>query len=656
MLSYRHSLEHFQAMNSKKKAYIESAISRLNHYANEGRFDSDLASHIVQTYPLYADTILLIYSGLLHAQGFKYKSHDCLKTLCKYYDTRRLNNTAHYKARAFLTYALSFKMDLADNPSQEDLRLVTHNIGKAIALDNNYREAKLSLCMFLEDCERFNEAKENYQKLLKQHPDYPDAYHVYALFLRNMGEKELSMQIRKRFVDKFPNNINALWFYALDVFNILKDSNEAIKLLQKTLSLLGASSDPETITRKAKIYLALGIAHREMGEFELAGKAFRTAAQLDPSNAAVMSAQTHLKQDKSEKSHKHTGKMWEKIGKAFDVAKQLDPERFARNHLSGSFQTSSSVLLIESHSTALPVDYSELTAKLKFEKAFEELVNELASFDERVHECEEFTSLNSSLEFAENLAMGAQFAAANKELNQASQQYLIRLRWIDSSITGSLREFDPEKGLLTVHSPIAVPVTPTEKIITRAAPSIAPPIELKQGSLAVVKLPVKVKSPRDKCLDLLARISQIWQTRENELDKVFLDQLMVANKLFEDKNFGVAQTKLLAILQNLENQVKRIDEKKKPVTIESILVPAKKPQLKAQLQPSKNIEIKQQAHKKKNPATLFASRKELRKDNSLSFSTYVLYFSLPAAAICFILYAFYSQLSSPPEQTYRLKR
>lgn len=659
MFRYKHSAEHWRVMSDKKRAYIEIALSKLERYITDGRFDSELAKSIIQQHAEYADTILLIYSGLLHAKGFHSKSMECLKTLCGYYDAGVLKNTAHYKARAFLTYASSIRENFKDNPTPEDFERVAKNIGKAIALDKNYREARLGWCLFLRMRARFNEAKENFEKLLELHPDYPDAYHNYAIFLWDNGEKDLSMQIRKRFVDKYPHDIKALWFYALDTLNLLEDCKEAIRLLLKTLSLLGASSDPEKISFKAKIYLALGIAHRNIGEFDLAGKAFQKAAELDPHNAGVKSAQAHSKQDKGGTSHKHPGKRMEKIRSEFNEARQLDPERFARNHSDDFSQTSSSVFLIERQISIRRVDYSELTARLKFEKEMAEVENALAALDARVYECEEFRAFSDSLEFAEILATGKQFITASNELSQASQQYLTKLKWINSTITGTIREFDPEKkALLPICPREPVAITPPEKNITHTvAPSIASLVEPKPAALSVVKLPIKVKSLRDECLDLMAKISPLWQAHEKEFDKDSSDQLTVANKLFENGNYNIAQTKFLAMLKDLENQIKHIKEQKKLVATSSTLALSKTQLFKREPKspPQKHLETRQVAQNKKNPAIMFASEKAPHKNNSASFSMYVLYFSLPATAIFFILYAFYNQLSSPPEQTHRFK-
>ena len=289
------------------------------------------------------------------------------------------------------------------------------------------------------------------------------------------------------------------------------------------------------------------------------------------------------------------------------------------------------------------------TAQLKFAKELEEVEKELAVLDERVYECEEFQALSSSLEFAENLAMGAQFNAASKELNQARQQFLTKIKWINSAITGKVRKFDlEEKKLLPAYSPEVVSVAPPEKNITLTAPSIAPPIESKQESLSAVELPVKVNSPRDKCLDLLVKISPIWQAHEHEFDNDISGRLIDANKLYERGYYEVAHTKLLAILPDLESQIKRFEQQKKLVITGSTLVLFKTPQ-------ERITETKRKTKNKENRATATVTSKLSQKSSSSSL--YALYLSLSAAAaICFIFYAIYYQLSSAPEQTRSFKR
>jgi hypothetical protein len=147
----------------------------------------------------------------------------------------------------------------------------------------------------------------------------------------------------------------------------------------------------------------------------------------------------------------------------------------------------------------------------------------------------------------------------------------------------------------------------------------------------------------------MVQISQICQFREKELDKDFSDQLKDANTLFEDGNYDIAQNKLIAILQDLESQIKRIEKQKKLVTTEPTLALSKTSQPKPKTRPHTNIETRQKPQQKKNPATLFAPRK------AIPFSMYALYLSLPATVIFFILYAFYNQFNLPPEPIHRIK-
>lgn len=384
MFRYKHSAEHWQLMSDKKRAELEPVIASLKPFADEGRFDIDLVKFIIRTHRRYADTILLIYSGLLHANHFVDESHECLKTLCRCYDEGVLDNKPHYKARAFLTYAATrASEDIINNRQQEDFHFIVTNIRKAIDLDENYREAKLSLCLAFAKYKMFNLAINYFKKLLKDHSDYPEAYHNYAICLREAGQKELSMQVREVLIDKYPHEFKSLFLYALDVGSVLGDYVKQIQILQETLSLIDATDSPDSNMQAFKVYLALGIAYNNIGELEESKEAYQMADEINPKNAVVKSAKAHLKQNRGETGHKHPGKMAAKISKEFNQAIQLDHARFDRNH-STVPQASPSVFLVDRQPSLRSLSNYELAVLDECIYEYEELKEIPADLTEEI--------------------------------------------------------------------------------------------------------------------------------------------------------------------------------------------------------------------------------------------------------------------------------
>ncbi len=230
-----------------------------------------------------------------------------LQEVVLYHEGILLLRKAQFKV-ARTTFAMLCKMDTGSGPMMEGmgltvLRISPNEVPSPGSTDSEViRRAGNAAC--LSTMKRFDEARQEYLKLVNDYPDFPNVHYAFGLSLVESNDKPKAVEQFKTEIEKYPKNVAARLEIAAALYKV--DSNAALPYAQEAVSinpqqpfahyLLGlllldtdeyAKAIPELeIAAKAfpsekKVFFALGSAYSRAGRRQEAANARATFERLD---------------------------------------------------------------------------------------------------------------------------------------------------------------------------------------------------------------------------------------------------------------------------------------------------------------------------------------------------------------------------------------
>lgn len=189
-------------------------------------------------------------------------------------------NRQYPQAKLHLENALSAKPDYADalvnlgnlywNLDDQDKAIEYYR--KAIALDSSFPEAHANLGNVLRKKRDFATAIDHFKKAIALRPAYADAWNNLGLTYGDLGEQEKAMQAFKHAISLNEKHPEA-WANLGGSLYLKKNYAKALDCVEKANLLFGDNAYVQTV---------LAMAGQEVGDFDVARKAYRQASRLEP--------------------------------------------------------------------------------------------------------------------------------------------------------------------------------------------------------------------------------------------------------------------------------------------------------------------------------------------------------------------------------------
>jgi TolB-like protein/tetratricopeptide (TPR) repeat protein len=156
------------------------------------------------------------------------------------------------------THASNFMED--GDPRKEPMLLEARDLAlKVRAIDPGVSKVYTILGIYAEQHHEFDEARRDYEELIRLDPRNPRVYGYLAVLYRNIGEPEKALPLLKRQLDLYPHGDDVLFTNLGAVYLALGDNDTAIEWLTKAL---------DANTPDVEVHPALAMAYANKGDMK----------------------------------------------------------------------------------------------------------------------------------------------------------------------------------------------------------------------------------------------------------------------------------------------------------------------------------------------------------------------------------------------------
>ena len=174
-------------------------------------------------------------------------------------------------------YGTGFVLNLLDRPEAEAYDRVKWASERALALDDESADARLSFAFALEWQRNWPGAERQFRRAIALNPGHATARSWYSLLLRGMGRSEDALHESRRAAELDPFGIVVTHNYGSQCY-IVRDYNCAIEQLRRTLEI---APYPGAVRW-------LGLAYAHLGRWNDAMDAVRKAVELAPERPDIL--------------------------------------------------------------------------------------------------------------------------------------------------------------------------------------------------------------------------------------------------------------------------------------------------------------------------------------------------------------------------------